>query len=439
MLERPCLFGAELRRLRIAAGLTLTQFATTVHYSKGQISKVETGRKRPSTEFARLCDAALEAGGALAALVPAVPGRRPSAQPPIPDQAGAMRTDSTNHPDDGQWSPPTRRQLMAAGAVSVFGVAASAPTTSAATTESESSGQPLVDAYRGLFDQYRRIGQLSPPQALLPTLVEQTGALRSLAVHTGGDAGRGLLALAARFAEFTGWMAQEAGDDAAAARWTVHAVDIAEAAGDQHLASYALVRQALITYYRGEGADTVALAEGALSGRLPPRIRALAAQRAAQGHALDGDHDACMRLLERARVLFDRAAAEGPASDAPVLGPTHLRDPVAMVTGWCLLDLGRPREAAELLDAQYARLAPDALRTRCRYGARRALAHAVAGEIAHACELTGDLLEHTSGVGSQTITADLRRLARVLSRHPRHPACRALAPSLTAALSPQAL
>ncbi|MER5451952.1 helix-turn-helix transcriptional regulator [Streptomyces sp. NPDC002764] len=438
MLERPCLFGAELRRLRIAAGLTLTRFAATVHYSKGQISKVETGRKRPTTEFARLCDAALGAGGALAALVPAGPGRRPSAQPPVPDQAGAMRTDSPNHPDDGQWSPPTRRQLMAAGAVSVFGIAASAPATTTAV-QPESSGQPLVDAYRGLFDAYRRIGQLSPPQSVLPTLVEQTGALRSLAVHTGGDTGRGLLALAARFAEFTGWMAQEAGDDVAAAHWTAHAVDIAEAAGDRHLASYALVRQALITYYRGEGADTVALAEGALGGRLPPRIRALAAQRAAQGHALDGDHDACMRLLERARVLFGRAAAEEPASDAPVLGPTHLRDPVAMVTGWCLLDLGRPREAAEVLDAEYTRLAPDALRTRRRYGARRALAHAVAGEIGHACELTIDLLEHTAGVGSQTVTADLRRLARVLSRHPRHPACRALAPSLTAALTPQAL
>ncbi|MFD8309396.1 helix-turn-helix domain-containing protein [Streptomyces sp. NPDC059690] len=438
MLERPCHFGAELRRLRIAAGLTLTRFAATVHYSKGQISKVETGHKRPTTEFARLCDAALGAGGALAALVPAGPERRPSAQPPVPDQAGAMRPDSLNHPDDGPWSPPTRRQLMAAGAVSVFGIAASAPATTTAV-QPESSGQPLVDAYRGLFDQYRRIGQLSPPQSLLPTLVEQTGALRSLAVHTGGDTGRGLLALAARFAEFTGWMAQEAGDDVAAARWTAHAVDIAEAAGDGHLASYALVRQALIAYYRGEGADTVALAEGALGGRLPPRIRALAAQRAAQGHALDGDHDACMRLLERARVLFGRATAEEPASDAPVLGPTNLRDPVAMVTGWCLLDLGRPREAAEVLDAEYARLAPDALRTRRRYGARRALAHAVAGEIGHACELTGALLEHTAGVGSQTVTADLRRLARVLSRHPRHPACRALAPSLTAALTPQAL
>ncbi|MFI6408867.1 helix-turn-helix domain-containing protein [Streptomyces sp. NPDC050548] len=435
MLEQPRVFGAELRRLRIAAGITLTQFAATVHYSKGQISKVETGHKRPTNEFARLCDAALRTGGALEALVPAVPVRRPSDRRPVPDQAGAMIEDSVERPDDTGWSPPTRRQLMAAGAVSVFGIATAAP---AVTAQVEPSGRPLIDAYRGLYDQYRRIGQMCPPQVLLPTLAAQTSALRSLAVSTGGDTGRGLLALAARFAEFTGWMAQEAGDDTAAVRWTAHAVDIAEAAGDGHLASYALVRRALITYYRGEGAETVALAEGALPGRLPPRIRALAAQRAAQGYALDGDHDACMRLLERARALFDRAAAQEPVSHAPVLGPTHLSDPVAMVTGWCLLDLGRPRQAAEALDVEYERLAPDALRTRRRYGARRALAHAMSGEIGYACELTGDLLDHTSGVDSETITADLRRLARVLSRHPRHPACLALAPSLTAALTPRA-
>ncbi|NBH03695.1 helix-turn-helix transcriptional regulator, partial [Amycolatopsis sp. SID8362] len=36
-------FGAELRRLRHAAGLSLTELADRVHYSKGYLSKVETG------------------------------------------------------------------------------------------------------------------------------------------------------------------------------------------------------------------------------------------------------------------------------------------------------------------------------------------------------------------------------------------------------------
>ncbi|MEV0176265.1 helix-turn-helix transcriptional regulator [Streptomyces sp. NPDC050803] len=432
MLEQPPVFGAELRRLRMTAGLTLAQFAASVHYSKGQVSKVETGRQRATPEFARLCDAALDAGGTLEALATPHPRRRRTALSHAPDQAGVMRGEPRK-PAEAAPPPPTRRQLITAGAMSAFGIAATAP------PQPEPTGQPLLDAYRLLFDQYRRIGQMSPPRALLPALAEQTNALRALATRTDSRTTQGLLVLAARFAEFTGWMAQEAGDEAAAARWTDHAVDIAHGAGDRRLASYALVRRALISYYRGEPADAVALAEGALSGRLPPRIRALAAQRAGQGHALEGDYDACMRRLDQARVLFGRAAAEEPEPNAPVLGSAHLADPVSMVTGWCLVDLGRPREAADILDAQCARLPAHALRNQARYGVRRALAHARAGEIEHACELTGHLLRHTACVGSETVATDLRRLARVLGRHPRQPAYRAVAAPLTAALTPSEL
>ncbi|MFJ4536690.1 helix-turn-helix domain-containing protein [Streptomyces tibetensis] len=61
-------FGTELRRRRGLAGLSLTQLAALIHYSRGHISRVENGEKRPSEEFARLCDQALRAGGELLAL-----------------------------------------------------------------------------------------------------------------------------------------------------------------------------------------------------------------------------------------------------------------------------------------------------------------------------------------------------------------------------------
>jgi transcriptional regulator with XRE-family HTH domain len=433
MVEQPSVFGAELRRLRIAAGLTVAQLASAVHYSKGQISKVETGQQRATPELARLCDAVLGAGGALAALAPPRGRRRRTVQLPAPAPTRALRDEPNEQSGHTPWPSPTRRELMTVGAVSAFEIGAARLPQHAATD------QPLLDAYRRLFGQYRRIGQMSPPRAMLPTLAEQTSALAELAAGTGGRTGQSLLSLSARFAEFTGWMAQEAGDEVAAMRWTSHAVDIAESAGDRQLASYALVRRALITYYRGESADTVQFAEGALSSRLAPRIRALAAQRAAQGHALDGDYDDCMRRLDQARVLFGSAAAEAPEADTPVLGPTHLGDPVAMVTGWCLVDLGRPREAADVLDVECARLPAHALRTQARYGARRALAHALAGEIGHACTLTSRLVRNTACVGSETIATDLRRLARVLARHPRHPAYRAVASSLAASLTPPEL
>ncbi|MDT7843876.1 helix-turn-helix transcriptional regulator [Streptomyces justiciae] len=432
MLEQPRVFGAELRRLRIEAGLTLTQLAATVHYSKGQLSKIETGGKQAGVELARLCDAALDAGGRLAALVPAEPARRRTAHRAndpgeVPAPPPSWPTPEKSQPTAPYESPPpSRRQVIAVGAASFLAVGTSEP-------QQASADDTLLGTYRTLLNDYRRIGQMSPPDVLVPVLAEQTRALTSLAARSGSRTGRELLALASRFAEYTGWLAQETGDEGAALRWTAHAVELAAASGDGDLASYALVRRALITYYRGEAADTIALAEGARVGTLPPRIRGLATQRAAQGHAIAGDHGACMRGLDQARALLGKEP--GPAG-APVLGPTHLSDPVSMITGWCLVDLGRPQAAAAILDEECARVPTGAWRTEVRYGVRRALAHALAGEIDHACDLTGRLLPLTANVASATVRTDLRRLSRTLARHPRNQSYLAIAPQLTAALTP---
>ncbi|MGW7273735.1 helix-turn-helix domain-containing protein [Streptomyces sp. NPDC054864] len=432
MLGQSAEFGPELRRLRIAAGFTLTRLAASVHYSKGQLSKVETGNKRASIEFARLCDTALGADGALAALVASSPGTKP-ARPSfsLSEEATVMADDPAAHPGTGARRPLSRRQLMATGAASVLAIRTVGPTD---PVPPGSVGDTLLTASLGLLDQYRRIGQVTPPDVLVPALAEQVRSLRSLAARTGARPGLDLLALSSRFAEYTGWLAQEAGDDDAALRWTAHAVDLADGAGDHDLASYAFVRRALITYYRGDAADTIALAEAAHSDRLPPRIRGLAAQRKAQGHALAGDYASCLRSLDEARELL--AEESGPTAGSPVLGSTHLADPASMITGWCLLDLGRPRAAAEALDRECARLPEHAWRTQARYGVRRALAHAVAGEIDHACEIAEDVLHLATSVGSATIATDLRRLAHTLARHPRNRSYLAVAPRLTAALSP---
>ncbi|MGX9890511.1 nSTAND1 domain-containing NTPase [Streptomyces sp. NPDC002276] len=61
-------FGTELRRHRGLAGLSLTQLAALIHYSRGHISRVENGEKRPSEEFARACDQVLRAEGELLVL-----------------------------------------------------------------------------------------------------------------------------------------------------------------------------------------------------------------------------------------------------------------------------------------------------------------------------------------------------------------------------------
>jgi tetratricopeptide (TPR) repeat protein/transcriptional regulator with XRE-family HTH domain len=62
-------FGSELKRLREAAGLSLTALALAVPASKGYLSKIENGKANVSRDIANACDKALNAKGRLAALV----------------------------------------------------------------------------------------------------------------------------------------------------------------------------------------------------------------------------------------------------------------------------------------------------------------------------------------------------------------------------------
>ncbi|MGW4728672.1 helix-turn-helix domain-containing protein [Streptomyces shenzhenensis] len=414
-------FGEELRKRRLEAGLSLTALSGAVHYSKAQLSKVERGLKAPSRDLARLCDAVLGADGALIALIPTAPADTPAR--PAPGEVNEEDWIMQLSPDGtSRFQPMGRRDVMGAGVASLM-----TWRSDAGSRISPAAGVGMLEASRSLFTHYRRLGQTVEPGLLLPVLIAQTHTLRELSADAGTGTRRELLALGSRYAEYVGWLVQETGDERGALWWTQRAVDLAAAGGDRALAGYALVRRALVTLYRDDAEQTVALARRAQSGTLPPRIRGLAAQREAQGHALAGDLKACLSALDRARELLERQQS---SSDEPVIGTMHLPDSVGMVTGWCLVDLGRPREATEELNRQLAQVGQDAVRTQVRYGVRRALAYATDGEIDHACALTAPLLDGVATVRSATVATDLRRLARVLARYSDHPSVRQLGPRL---------
>lgn len=346
-------FGPELRRLRIAADLSVSELARLLHYSKSHVSKVETGLQRPTPELARRCDALLGAAGTLAALVP-VQATGTALTRQTTDSSAMW---SLNVAPDGTSSfrLVDRRTVLVAGPASMLSLGFSDRDVSAAARQAAP-----IEVFRAQFDQFRQLGQTASPALVLPALIAQTQTVQGVAQSGSGPRGPAL-ALAARYAEYTGWMCQEAGNDDAALWWTDRAVE-----------------------------------------------------------------------LDSARVLLAAAPAD---SATPVLGSTTLTDPVAMITGWCLYDLGRPAQAAGILDREIARLPPHALRAGTRYGVRRALCHAAAGEVEHACEITETLLGGVEVVGSATIRADLRRLARTLSRFGSTTSVRALSPRLTASLA----
>lgn len=55
-------FGADVKRVRLARGLTQKQLGTASGYSESYVSKVESGLKVPSARFAKGCDLAFGTG-----------------------------------------------------------------------------------------------------------------------------------------------------------------------------------------------------------------------------------------------------------------------------------------------------------------------------------------------------------------------------------------
>lgn len=77
-------FGSELRRLREAAGWSLAELARRTNYSKGYLSKIETGRARANPALAERCDDILETAGVLRDLLALSAHPR---RPPRPSKA----------------------------------------------------------------------------------------------------------------------------------------------------------------------------------------------------------------------------------------------------------------------------------------------------------------------------------------------------------------
>ncbi|MEU9146823.1 helix-turn-helix domain-containing protein [Streptomyces sp. NPDC048349] len=78
-------FPAQLRRLRLQRGMSLADLARRTHYSKGYLSKIETGSKRVTVDVARRCDDVLRAGGELLRMVPQAAPPDPGPGPAGPE------------------------------------------------------------------------------------------------------------------------------------------------------------------------------------------------------------------------------------------------------------------------------------------------------------------------------------------------------------------
>lgn len=389
-------FGAELRRLRIAAGLSLAALSERINFSKGFISKVENGLKSPGPHFARKADAELDAGGRLMAL------------------AEGQEGDAT-----GSLEPPSRiREIV--------------PARRSDTTVNEA--EAALKAFEPTLENMRNLGQILDPSIVADMLKPQVHALQDLSAGLDGVLADKTRLLAAHFADFTSWMTQETGDDAAALRWIDTSEALAAKANNIDVVANSYVRRANIALYQQDPYGTVTFARKAQAMECGSKVKGLAAQGEAQGHALAGDYEAFSACIDRALVL--RAASGEEQLVGPVLGPTKIPDPLAFARGWSLFDLGRITEAVEVLAQLLAATPKQDNRAWVRTACRLALAMASGGEVDRACVLVKDVLDLSTVARSATIRSDLRQLSRMLSRWSAKPAVREIVPRMSAILVP---
>lgn len=415
-------FGTLLRKCRVAADMSIGELARRINYSKSHLSKIENDLQRPNATLAKLCDRILDTGGELfTSIRPTVADPEPPAPEDVADGDVCVVLFDTRGELRVQQLP---REHVPAGAGALLGEPLARGTR-------PMTDERTVACLRTAFEQLRTLGAMTSPLVVLGQVLANLMAVRTLARYSEGTVRTDLLLLASRLAEYAGWMSQEAGDDAGARSWTDRAVWFATAAGDERLASFALYRRAEIAMYRHDAIGTIELARRAQENQeAGPRILGLAAQCEAQGHAMAGDLASYQEALDRAAALLATQDTDRAAS----LGSTSVADQVPLVAGWSLCELGRPGEAAVILDEHVVRIPPTSRRARARFGARRALAHAQNGDADTACAVLRDVIADAAHVDSATVRVDLRQLARTLARWSANAAVREIQPKLMALL-----
>jgi transcriptional regulator with XRE-family HTH domain len=182
-------FGTVLRELRRRRGISLAEFSALTHYSKGYLSRIETGKRTPSPSLASRFDEVLRAEGTLADLVPAQ-RRRPApcapAQLPAAPRLFVGRSEALTELDAAQ----TRHRVVIISGLAGVGKTALALRWSCQAARRFPDGCLFVDLHG--FDQSGTpaepadaLGRLlrdlgCPPESVPPGLESRSALLRTL-------------------------------------------------------------------------------------------------------------------------------------------------------------------------------------------------------------------------------------------------------------------
>lgn len=357
-------FGDALARHMNAHGVTVRELARQSHYSAGYISNLRNGIKSPSPECGAELGMLLGAAEELAALAAAPGDGEPVAADPMPAQLG------------------DHQQLVLTDDVN-----------------------PVEHLLR-FRDQITDSDSLFGPRRLIPLVRSQLDLIRQLRRGRTGADSRELLRVQARYAETLAWQFQDVASYRKSQYWLDRALEWAHMAGDMEWAAFVLARKSQLAGDMHDPAAAIDLAEAAARLADAGRLQAASAAYQAHGHALNGEESASLTALDNAREIVDAPDPDPSASWSPWLSTEYVEAQRAR----CLSILGRHDQAVTWYGRAIDGTPAELRRERGVHLARKALAHAGAGDPDAAAETGTPALAILQLTGSGRISADLKRL-----------------------------
>lgn len=262
------------------------------------------------------------------------------------------------------------------------------------------SGKPVgEDTVRQLESQTETLRLLDDDfgggdlRAMVEHLHRFTVRLLREASYT-ASVGRRMFAVAADLSRLAGWMAFEAGQNAAAQNYLLTALRAAHTAGDRLLGANVLIFLSIQTYSVGNPRDAVTILDTARSGIRDvadrSAVSAMISARLARAHAKAGNRRECEQAMERAETELARAVQEQSPPWAYYVDTAEIQ--AAIGSSW--LELDEPGLAQTALrTAIDGRPADRYQRDRSYFLSRLAVSQVRQRELERAVETAGEAVE----------------------------------------------
>ncbi|MET7950422.1 helix-turn-helix transcriptional regulator [Micromonospora sp. NPDC005324] len=244
-------FAGELRHLREALGMSLRQLAAAVNHGKSLIHQLEAGQTKPTVEVAARLDDALQANGALAALV-------------------------IDAPDGGD-----RLAYL--------------------TGRPRSVDRAAADALAGLLGGYRRLEDAVGSGPIIGPVRAHLGTMIDLLREAPHALQPWIIDVAGQWAQFAGWLSIARGEERIATAWNARALQWATEAGNTDLIATVLSFQGHQAELRNDLPSMIELSRASRRDEaVNAALRAYCAGQEARGLAMAGaaSADVLARLSE---------------------------------------------------------------------------------------------------------------------------------------------